>query len=346
MPAMQAVYDEFHPKHAPESYFRGGAFHPHPESPARALAIAEALGGAGYDIVAPEDYGPGPRAAVHAPDYLRFLEGIHGRWREIGAASDEVMPNVHPGRRMQGYPEGAIGQAGYFIADMSSPIGAHTWEAACRSAHVAAHAARLVLDGAAAAYALCRPPGHHAFADTAGGFCFLNNIAIATQYALGERRRAAILDVDVHHGNGTQGIFYERADVLTVSLHCDTTDFYPFFAGYAHERGEGPGRGRNVNLPLARGTGDNAYLVALDDALATIRAFAPDILFVALGLDGYEGDPFEGFKITTAGFHRIATAIGELGLPTVLIQEGGYNVDDLGKNVLAFLEGFEGARAA
>jgi acetoin utilization deacetylase AcuC-like enzyme len=308
------------------------------------VAIEAALRGAGYDIVGPGDYGAGPRAAVHAPDYLRFLEGIHGRWREMGAASDEVVPNIHPGRQMQGYPAGVIGQTGFFVADMSSPIGAHTWEAACSGAQVAAHAARLVLDGADSAYGLTRPPGHHAFADMAGGFCFLNNIAIATQYALGERGRAAILDVDVHHGNGTQGIFYERADVLTVSLHCDTADYYPFFAGYADERGAGAGRGRNINLPLARGTGDNTYLAALDEGLRAIRGFAPDILFVALGVDGYEGDPLDGFRITTEGFHRIASAIGELGLPTVLIQEGGYNVDDLGKNVLSFLKGFEDAR--
>ncbi len=341
---MQAVYDDFHANHAPERYFRGGEFLPHPESPERAEAIEAALRQGGYEIIAAGDYAPGPRAAVHAPDYLRFLETIHGRWREMGAASDEVLPNVHPGRHMAGYPEGVIGQTGYFVADMSSPVGARTWEAACRSADVAVHAARLVLDGADAAYGLCRPPGHHAFADMAGGFCFLNNIAIAAQHALGERRSAAILDVDVHHGNGTQGVFYERGDVLTVSLHCDTSDFYPFFAGYDHERGAGAGRGRNLNLPLARGTGDNAYLAALDEGLTAIRGFAPEILFVALGLDGYEGDPFEGFAITTEGFNRIAAAIGELGIPTVLIQEGGYNVDDLGKNVLAFIEGFEDAR--
>jgi len=341
---MQVVYSDTHLKHRPELYFRGGAFLPHPETPERAVAIELAVKKAGHDVVAPDDYGPGPRAAVHAPDYLRFLATIHGRWRESGAASDEVVPNIHPGRRMSGQPAGVVGQAGYFMADMSSPIGPDTWTAACRSADVAVHAAGLALDGADVAYGLCRPPGHHAFADMTGGFCFLNNIAIAAQHAVGQGRRAAIVDVDVHHGNGTQGIFYHRADVLTVSLHCDTSDFYPFFSGYAGERGSGAGRGYNLNRPLPRRTGDNAYLAALADALETVRAFAPDILFVALGLDGYEGDPFEGFNLTTEGFGRIARALGELRVPTVLIQEGGYNCDDLGANVVSFLDGFVSAR--
>jgi len=343
---MQVVYSPGHARHRPQLYFKEGSFHEHPESPARAEAIAAALGKAGHPIQPPEDYGPAPRAAVHTPAYLQFLESAHARWRQAGFGSAEVVPNIHPGRHMAGLPSGLVGQVGYFAADLSSPIGAESWPAACAGADVALHATRLVLDGADAAYALCRPPGHHAFADSAGGFCFLNNLAIAAQFALGRVRRVATLDVDVHHGNGTQGIFYARSEVLTVSLHCDPDDFYPFFAGYAHERGEGPGRGANANFPLPRGTGDNAYLDALERALGLLRAAAPEVLFVSLGLDGYEGDPFKGFRITTAGFGRIARAIGELGLPTVLVQEGGYNVEDLGKNVDSFLKGFEAARGA
>ena len=341
---MHVVCDESHLQHRPEKFFMIGGFFPHPDTPERAEAIAAAAREAGLDVVAPDDYGPGPRAAVHTPDYLRFLETIHDKWLGIGSPSHEVLPNVHPVRRMKGLPLGVTGQAGYFMADMSSPIGARTWKAACGAANVAVHATRLVLDGAAAAYALCRPPGHHAFADLAGGFCYLNNIAIAATHAAQHVGRVAILDVDVHHGNGTQGIFYERADVLTVSLHCDSVDYYPYFAGYADERGEVPGFGCNLNLPLPRGTDDDSYIAALDEALAAVGAFDPAMLFVAMGLDGYEGDPFEGFKLTTKGFGHIARAIGELGLPTVLVQEGGYNVDDLGKNVLSFLGGFEEAR--
>ncbi len=342
---MQVVYSEEHRRHDPKTYFKGGDFHAHPEVPERADNIAAAVQAAGYDTLEPKDFGPAPRAAVHTPEYLSFLEGIHRRWRAGGFTSEEVVPNVHPGRHMVGFPSGIVGQLGYFTADLSAPIGPATWEAACTGVNVALTATRLVLDGAREAYALARPPGHHAFADQAGGFCFLNNTAISTQYARDNGAgRVAILDVDVHHGNGTQGIYYGRGDVLTVSLHCDPDDFYPFFAGYAHERGDGAGRGANANFPLPRGTGDNAYLAALGDAIDRVRVFAPDLLFVALGLDGYEKDPFDGFRITTAGFGRIARAIGEMGLPTVLVQEGGYNTEDLGLNVTQFLAEFSDSR--
>lgn len=341
---MKAIYADTHLRHAPQFYFKAGGLHEHPEKPERAEAIVSALREKGYAIALPRDFGAAPRAAVHTPEYLAFLETVHSRWQEIGPDSPEVMPNIHPGRHMASMPDGLVGQIGYFTADMSSPIGPDTWEAACQAANVALSAAREVLDGADSAYGLCRPPGHHAFPDMAGGFCFLNNIAIAAQYAAEHGRRPAIVDVDVHAGNGTQGVFYERADVLTVSLHCDPLDFYPYFAGHAHERGAGAGLGRNLNLPLPKGTGDNAYLVALDRALGTVKSYGADILFVALGLDGYEKDPFEGFKITTPGFGRIARAIGELGLPTVMIQEGGYNCADLGANVASFLEGFASVR--
>ncbi len=346
---MKAVYSDLHLKHHPKTYYRGGAFHDPPEIPARAEAIRTAMLDAGHVFVTAEDHGPAPRAGVHTPAYLGFLRDVHDRWQALGAGNDEVLPNIHPGRHMASLPSGLLGQIGYYTTDMSSPIGPHTWEAACASANLAVHATRLVLGngeaGEAAAYALCRPPGHHAFTDQAGGFCFLNNIAIAAEYALGEVRRVAVLDVDVHHGNGTQSIFYRRREALTVSLHCDSDDFYPFFAGQAHERGEGEGTGLNLNLPLPKGSADNSYLDALAGALQMIGDYAPDMLFVALGFDGYEHDPFEGFNLTTEGFGRIATAIAELGLPTVFIQEGGYNVDDLGKNVTTFLERFEAIHA-
>lgn len=341
---MRYVYSEAHLKHRPEHFFSAGSFSEHPESPERATAIAAALKQEGHEEVAPESYGPGPRAAVHAPDYLEFLATIHERWSAFDLESNEVMPNAHPGRHMNSHPTGVVGQAGYYLYDMASPIGANTWEAACVSADVALHATRLVLDGADVCFALTRPPGHHALADMGGGFCYLNNLAIAAQYALAGMARVATLDVDVHHGNGTQGIFYERADVLTISLHCDPSNFYPYFSGYAHERGEGAGRGLNLNLPQTRGAGDDEFLASLERALSVLRSFAPEALFVALGVDGYEGDPFKGLRLTTEGFARIARAIAGLGLPTVIVQEGGYNTDDLGANVVSFLAGFEAGR--
>ena len=192
-----------------------------------------------------------------------------------------------------------------------------------------------------ASYALCRPPGHHAFADMAGGFCFLNNSAIAAAHLRQRHERVAILDVDVHHGNGTQGIFYERGDVLTISIHADPAWFYPFVWGYAHERGAGAGLGANFNIPLPLGTGDDDFIAALARAKAMLAAFAPGALVVALGLDASEHDPLAGLAVTTDGFHRIGAAIASIGLPTVFVQEGGYLSDILGANLTAVLGGFE-----
>ncbi len=203
-----------------------------------------------------------------------------------------------------------------------------------------------MLGGAASAYALCRPPGHHAFADLAGGFCFMNNTAIAAERCVRAGRRVAILDVDLHHGNGTQGIFYARGDVLCVSIHADPARYYPFFWGHAHERGEGAGLGANLNLPIPRGTGDDGFLEALGPGLARIRSFAADLLVVALGLDAYEGDPFGGLAVTTPGFARIAEAAAGLGLPTIIVQEGGYLCPELGDNLERFLGAFAAAHGA
>ena len=215
-----------------------------------------------------------------------------------------------------------------------------TYEAAISSMDVALSGADWLNAGNRFAFSLCRPPGHHAFKDLAGGFCYLNNAAIAAQALRCTVPRVAILDIDVHHGNGTQGVFYDRADVLTVSLHADPTRFYPFFWGHADERGEGAGLGYNFNLPLVRKTRDEGFLAALDRALARIAAFCPGALVIALGLDAYEGDPFAGLSVSTPGFRRIGGKIGELDLPTVLVQEGGYVCEGLGGNLIAFLDGF------
>ena len=345
---MQVVYHPGQARHDPKHFLVSGTLQRSPEIPARAEMLRSAAEAAGHQVVQPPDCGLAPLAAVHTSEYLLFLERIYERWRRIEGASEEVIPNVHPVARgsaamAAGYPDSAVGQAGYHMADTACPIGPGTWQAARWSAACAVAAARLVAEGAAAAYALCRPPGHHAFADLAGGFCFLNNCAIAAQWLAARGRRVAILDVDVHHGNGTQGIFYRRGDVLTVSLHADPLRFYPFFWGHAAERGEGPGLGANLNLPLPRGTADDAYLPALDKALARIRSFAPDCLVVALGLDAFVDDPLAGLAITTAGFGRIGEAVGRLGLPSVLVQEGGYPADELGANLVSFLTGFSAA---
>jgi acetoin utilization deacetylase AcuC-like enzyme len=339
---MKVVFSERQDQHDPKSYLSSGAPVPNPEVPERSARLLKAALHSGLQLEAPKDYGIAPLEAVHSKRYLTFLQNIHKRWTRIPGASEEVLPNVHPDRRNGSYPKSAVGHVGYHVYDASCPIAAGTWEGACWSANSAIHAAQLLLDGASSAYALARPPGHHAGSDLVGGFCFLNNSAIAAQLLRSAHERVAVLDVDVHHGNGTQDIFYERSDVLTVSIHADPIRFYPFYWGYANERGAGAGKDANCNFPLPRGTVDDEYLPVLDDALARVKKFAPGALVVALGLDAFEGDPYQGFGITTAGFARIAQRIAALKLPTLLVQEGGYLCDELGDNLESFLQGFAG----
>ena len=336
---MKAVFDDRQWKHDPRHFMANGVVSRSPEQPGRIAVLKAAAEEAGCTFSAPSDAGLGPVAAVHSAEYIRFLRTIHTRWTRIEGAAEEVIPNIHPANRTDSYPKSAIGQAGFHQADTACPIAEHTWEAAYWSAQTAVAGADLILAGETAAYSLCRPPGHHAFSDLAGGFCFLNNSAIAAERLRAAGRRPAILDIDVHHGNGTQGIFYRRPDVLTVSIHADPARFYPFFWGHAHERGEGDGLGCNLNLPLARGTGDDDYLATLQLALDRIDAFGADAVVVALGLDASVDDPFKGFAVTRDGFARIGERLSGTGLPTLFVQEGGYLSDGLGANLERVLGG-------
>lgn len=338
---MKVVFSAAQLAHGPPHFLSSGREQPNPEVPERAERLLAAAQAAGLEQVEPPDLGRAPLASVHSPEYLAFLENIYRRWQYIPDASASVMPNVHPDRRDRAYPKSAVGQVGYHVYDGSCPVSADTWDSARFSAYSAAHAASIVADGDTACYALCRPPGHHAGRDLVGGFCYFNNAAVAAERLCTQFDRVAILDVDVHHGNGTQDVFWRRDDVLTVSIHADPLRFYPFFWGHAHERGAGRGLGYNLNLPLPRGTSDEDYLLALDAAIGRVRAFAPGALVVALGLDAHESDPFEGFAVTTDGFARIASKIAALDLPTVLVQEGGYLSEHLAANLESFLHGFE-----
>ena len=341
---MNVYFDPAQKSHAPKHFLVSGAPQPSPEKPERADAMLQGAVDAGLTPVTPPDAGLGPIAAVHTPEYITFLSTIYERWRRIDGASAEVVPNIHPDRRDGAYPKSAVGQAGYHMADTACPISADSWGSIRRSADAAAAAAGEVAESTAAsagrknAYALCRPPGHHAFADMAGGFCFVNNSAVAAGVLRGRYDRVAILDVDLHHGNGTQGIFYARPDVLTVSIHADPVRFYPFFWGHADERGAGAGLGYNYNLPIARGTGDADYMPTLDAALTRIAGFAPGALVVALGLDSRADDPFGGLALTPDGYGAIGRAIAALDLPTVIVQEGGYLSENLGATLTSFLE--------
>ena len=341
---MKAVYTELHRSHDPQFFLVRGVVRRTTEQPERADRLLAGLKAGRHQLVEPTVFGQGPRARVHSAEYLGFLADAWDAWSALGDAGSEMIANMHPVRYAGTYPTHIVGRLGWHTVDTACPIGPGTWAAACAATDVATTAAQLILDGEDAAYALCRPPGHHAYRDLAGGFCFLNNSAIAAAHLRLRHERVAILDVDVHHGNGTQGIFYERGDVLTVSIHADPAFFYPFVWGYAHERGAGAGLGANLNIPLPIGTGDDGYLQAFGAAREMIEAFAPGALVVALGLDASEHDPLAGLAVTTDGFRRIGQAIARLRLPTVLVQEGGYLSDILGTNLAAALAGFEQAR--
>jgi acetoin utilization deacetylase AcuC-like enzyme len=236
---------------------------------------------------------------------------------------------------------GGVGRPGWFCFDTATPLVAGSFAAAAAAADVALTAADLVAGGARAAYALCRPPGHHAGPGYYGGFCLLNNAAIAARW-LARLGRVAIVDVDFHHGNGTQDIFWEDPEVLYVSLHGDPAAHYPHFTGAADEVGDGPGRGTTRNLPLPDGTGDDAYLAVLAEAMALVADFDPAALVVSAGFDTFAGDPIGAFAVTTDGFRRIGAALAGAGRPALLVQEGGYAVEALGANAVALLDGVQG----
>jgi len=339
---MKAFFDDRQATHYPRHFMANGIRSQNPETPERAEILKAAAQKVGLSFESPDDTGIGPIAAVHTVDYLQFLKTIHGRWSRMDDAADEVIPNVFPDdRATASYPKSAIGQAGFHQSDTACPIGPDTWLSAYWSAQCAIHGADAVRAGERAVYALCRPPGHHAFANMAAGFCYLNNAAIAAQRLIDAGLRPAILDIDVHHGNGTQAIFYGRGDVLTVSIHADPMRFYPFFWGHRHERGAGAGVGANINLPLPRRSDDAAVVGALDEALNAIDVFGADVIIIALGLDAHINDPFQGLAVTTAGFGQLGTRIAERGGTALIIQEGGYVSDDLGANLEAFLTAFQ-----
>ncbi len=337
---MITFYHEGQRAHDPKFFLSSGAPKPCPEQPSRIDALLSGVHSLGLTVQTPDDHGLDAIAAVHPERYLTFLQTIHDRWQNIPGASAEVIPNIHPANRTDGYPLSAVGQAGFHMTDTSCPISGQTWGAAYASAQTAIAGSALIVQGNRSAYALCRPPGHHAFAELAGGFCYLNNTAIAAQHLTLSGRKVAILDVDLHHGNGTQGIFYDRPDVLTVSLHAHPERFYPFFWGYPEERGRNAGEGANLNICLPRGSADQAFLHALIQALNAITLWGADTLVLAFGLDAFEGDPFAGLAVTTPGFARIGQEIAALNLPTLIVQEGGYLCPELGQNLAAVLKAF------
>jgi len=282
---------------------------------------------------------------VHDPAFIGFLQNCWEQWKADGMRG-EAIPTVWPGRSMpqSRVPDHIEGKMGYYCLANETSISDGTWEAAKASANVALTAQAKIAAGARAAFALCRPPGHHAASDAYGGYCFINNAAVSAQAFLDQgAKRVAVLDVDFHHGNGTQEIFYHRSDVLFCSLHGDPREAFPHFLGYADEKGAGDGDGFNVNIPMGRGTPYSEWASALDSALAKIKHYAPDALVVSLGVDTFESDPISFFKLKSDDFTHYGARIATLALPTLFIMEGGYAVKEIGINAVNVLTGFQGA---
>ncbi len=343
---MKLFYHPDQALHAPASLLLHGQVVPSPESPLRAELLARGVEACGFNLLEPDDVDT-PRlrsrlARIHTARYLAFLETIHARWSRLPGASGPVTPNVHPCGGGLLYPEHPVGQAGWHLHDMACPIGADSFRGILASAATAQAAAEALLGGHGITYALCRPPGHHAGPDRAGGSCFLNNSALAATVLREHFSRVAILDIGLHHGNGTQDIFYYRGDVWTGSLHVDPRESYPYFWGGANEEGMGEGLGANVNLPLPCGSGAAAYFDTLDALSARMAAFRPEAVVVALGLDAHRDDPLAGMTLDTDDFHAVGRRLAALGLPLVLVQEGGYPSESLGATLTALLMGLFG----
>jgi acetoin utilization deacetylase AcuC-like enzyme len=342
---MITVFSQEHVLRNAQTELYGGRLVPPHECPERAQIVLERVRAVGLgEVAAPSRFGLAPVLRVHDAKFVEFLQTAWADWVAAGHLG-EAIPDCWPARRMaQRCPKAISGRLGYYAMAGETSISAGTWEAARAAADVAVTAAGHIQRGARAAFALCRPPGHHAARDLYGGYCFLNNAAIAAQF-LRDRgaARVAVLDVDFHHGNGTQDIFYDRADVLYLSLHGDPTEAFPYFSGYADETGTGAGTGYTVNLPMPPGTEFSVWADALSSALDRVRRFGPDALVVSLGVDTFAQDPISFFKLQSEDFSTYGRMIGGCNLPTLFVFEGGYAVADVGVNAVNVLAGFEGA---
>jgi acetoin utilization deacetylase AcuC-like enzyme len=331
-------------RNAQTELYGGQLVRPH-ECPERAEIVLERIRAVGLgEVRAPASHGLAPVLRVHDAEFVEFLESAWADWVAAGNAG-EAIPDCWPARRMaQRRPHSITGRLGYYAMAGETSISPGTWEAARAAADVALTGANHLSKGARSAFAVCRPPGHHAARDLYGGYCFLNNAAIAAQSLRDQgATRVAVLDVDFHHGNGTQDIFYDRPDVLYVSLHGDPTEAFPYFSGYADETGSAAGAGYNLNLPLPRATAFAAWADALGAGLTRIASFRPDALVVSLGVDTFAGDPISFFRLQSADFSTYGRMIGERKLPTLFVFEGGYAVAEVGVNAVNVLAGFEDA---
>ncbi|MFZ8997469.1 MAG: histone deacetylase family protein [Ilumatobacteraceae bacterium] len=346
---MKVVYSLRHRHHHPRLELEAGALQEPFEHPGRAEMIRAALAAdATFDLVAPDEWGRGPIEAVHHAGLVEFLEHAWSEYQEVHGPTHDVVPDVFA---MQGLRDGmgpgrepvAIGaRLGWWCFETTTPLTEGTYDAARASVDVALTASAIVQSGDRVAYGLCRPPGHHASRSLYGGYCFFNNAAVVAQQLVSNGAKVTVLDVDYHHGNGTQQIFYDRDDVQFVSLHGDPRRAYPHLTGHRDEIGTGVGRGTTTNYPLPPLTEDDAYVSTLAAACAEVSAFRPDFLVVSLGLDTFVDDPISDLALTADGFERSGALVAELGVPMIVLQEGGYATADLGENARRWLLGADG----
>ncbi|MEP1768801.1 MAG: histone deacetylase family protein [Sulfitobacter sp.] len=340
---MKAFFDERQLGHKPAVYYRGGAPMAHPEQPERAILIRDMLLENGFPVEAPSDFGTAPIKAVHDPDYVDFFTDAHARFVKEAPADALGIPTRHPGTRRGRLPKDINGALGWWMTDTSTPLTENTYEAIYWSAQTALSAAAEVMTGARVSYGLSRPPGHHAMKDCANGFCFYNNASIAAHHMLGKWSKVALLDVDVHTGNGSMDVFYDRSDVFFCSLHPDPATYPTFYLGYADETGEGDGIGATRNEVLQLGDGEPEVLAALDKSITAIEEFGAEALVISLGFDMASDDPLAAVNVDAGGFADMARRIAAMDLPTVLVQEGGYLGPSLKTNAQAFLTAFRDA---
>jgi acetoin utilization deacetylase AcuC-like enzyme len=339
---VKIIHSDDNRLHFPQGELYGGELVTPFERPSRVEFVLNELKSRGFtDISAPAKFRSAPVRKIHDAKYLKFLETAWDEWMAAGYRG-EIIPTTFPARRMQlREPKQIDGKVGYYALAVETAMTAGTWGAAKASCAVAQTAQRLVAGGERTAFALCRPPGHHAAIDMYGGYCFLNNAAITAQMFLDDgAKRVAILDVDFHHGNGTQDIFYERSDVLFCSLHGQPEDAFPHFLGYKDETGAGKGEGFNLNYPMPPGTPYSRWSKALKDAIRRIKAYGPDALVISLGVDAYKDDPISFFKLDNEDFTDCGRQIAKLKLPTLFVMEGGYAIAEIGVNTVNVLDGF------
>lgn len=341
---MKTVFSERHAGHSGQMELIGGEIVPGFEKPSRARYIRERIDAVRLgDVLAPSEQSLETAKKVHRPDFIDFLPTVWPAWAESGK-SGTALPFVWPTRGLRGDvpPDAIDARMGFYSFDGGAGFVEGTWDAVKSSHDTALTAAGLVDAGERAAFALCRPPGHHAGSAFMGGYCYINNAAVAAQWFLDRgAKRVSILDVDYHHGNGTQEIFYRRGDVQVINLHGDPMMEYPYFLGHRDERGEGDGEGFNLNYPMPHGTRWDRWSEALEDACVKLAAYAPDVVVVSLGVDTFEKDPISKFKLVSDDYPKIGRRIAKFGLPTLIVMEGGYAVEEIGINAVGVLTGFE-----